>query len=80
MTTAPLLFEETSSPLYRSNDGRILKVRHWDDIHHQHYWVIRPTGQYDGTPLIETANEIVADAYIAGYDEANRAATEGAPR
>lgn len=55
-------FEEATSPLYRSNDGRL---------------VIEPVPPADGQAVVDTADghvelstrrQEIADAFVAGYD------------
>jgi hypothetical protein len=63
-TVAPI-FEFATSPLYTSNDGR-LKVEQVDDG-----WGVVDTQIGPGDPwLIYTEQRELADAYIAGYDQA----------
>lgn len=56
-----MLFEETTSALYYSNDGR-LRYDHSEG----------PVGEYvlrfDGTEVFRTRDRVKVDAYIAGYD------------
>lgn len=65
MTIPPLIFEESQSPLYRSNDGRLV-INHSRD--HGDIWEIYLDDVFDIEPVFATRNRIAADAYIAGYD------------
>lgn len=66
-----LLFEESVSTLYCSNDGRLRKERERTEV--GHVFVLRhyaSTSVVDDTHevVIATSDAVVADAYIAGYD------------
>ena len=64
-----LIFEDTTSPLYYSNDGKIRYGRH-DDVH---FVFDADTEEI----LLETHNRALADAYIAGWDACERFTREG---
>lgn len=55
-------FEESTSPLTQSNDGR-LKVEYVNGMDARAFvlW-------YAGDIVLHTAERVIADAYIAGYD------------
>lgn len=55
-----LIFEQTTSPLRQSNDGKVY-LRVEDGTYILTY---DPTGQ----TLLATFTRAIADAYIAGYD------------
>jgi len=61
----PLIFEETTSPLTRSNDGRLqfdLTIESKPRV-----FIVRDTHENDAI-LLETYERVIVDAYIAGYD------------
>lgn len=64
-----LIFEATTSPLYRSNDGRLRFDYSEGSIG---TFVLR----LDGVEVFATNDRVKIDAYIAGYDLA-RANTTG---
>jgi hypothetical protein len=74
----PPVFEHTTSPLYQSNDGKLRVVRgSFDSLPSEATEVIDldlPSGE---RTLLRTYERAIADAYIAGYDEARRKAEEG---
>jgi hypothetical protein len=61
--TFELIFEETTSPLYRSNDGR-LRISTDTDRRKPVEHVL----QFDGVEVFRTRDRVMVDAYIAGYD------------
>lgn len=68
MTPPPLIFEETTSPLVQSNDGRLFSYENrvdgcWDVVDQQAPYEV----------LLQTHERAIADAYIAGYDLATDA-------
>jgi len=61
----PLIFEESTSPLTRSNDGRLqydLTIENDPRV-----YIVRDTHENEAI-LLETYDRVVVDAYIAGYD------------
>ena len=64
MSTHHLIFEETTSPLYRSNDGRLALYHGAEDGEELPVYVV----ELDGTAVLETRQRVLVDAYIAGYD------------
>jgi len=71
-----LIFEETTSPLYYSNDGRLRLVeQNFTGKGKLSIYVLR-LHDADGEPVEDvfcTYDRVKADAYIAGYDLATSA-------
>jgi hypothetical protein len=61
MTRHHLIFEQTTSTLYYSNDGRLRLERVRTNVP---YFEL----SLDGKIVLATENRLVVDAYIAGYD------------
>ena len=80
MTDAGLIFEETSSPMYYSNDRRVYveKTTHPDDATialPRTVWVVKKVESAkrgNDEVVFATYDRVKVDAYIAGYDEATR--------
>jgi len=64
-----LIFEETTSPLYHSNDGR-LHIAREVDAKRRSVWTV--TRRDDDEVVFASYDRVKADAYVAGYDEARR--------
>lgn len=70
METPAPIFEETTSPLERSNDGNLYLRR---DAGGFMLTAEHGPGRLDrGHTVLFTFNRIIADAFIAGYDLAKR--------
>ena len=65
MLHAPI-FEETTSRLYTSNDGRLDVTTERSDIGH----VLVVIDVEEDEQLIASRQQEIIDAYIAGYDQA----------
>ena len=63
------IFEQTTSPLAQSNDGRLQAIRASNDSLPAVAWEVidlqLPAGN---RTLIRTYDRVLVDAYIAGYD------------
>jgi len=67
------IFEQTTSPLTRSNDGRLLIIKASHDSLPSTAWeVIDTKGPAGDRTRLRTYNRPLADAYVAGYDERER--------
>jgi hypothetical protein len=67
MLHAPI-FEDTTSRLYHSNDGRLEVTTEQSDIGH----VLVVIDVEEDEQLIASRSQEIIDAYIAGYDERER--------
>lgn len=65
MPRQPLAFENATSILYYSNDGRLEVEQRDDDVLNRRYYRLNLDGEFTG---FETFDRVKADAYIAGYD------------
>ncbi len=63
------IFENATSPIYRSNDGRLSIVPLEDGV-------FTVTDDNEQTVAIYTKRREIADAYVAGYDEHERITRE----
>jgi hypothetical protein len=61
-----LIFEETQSALYHSNDGRLRLAGHGDAF----------VLELDGDEVFASRDRVKVDAYIAGYDLARDSASQ----
>ena len=66
----PPAFEDSTSPLTRSNDGFLTVDR--VEIGPERGWLVTATRNGEEEPLLFTYDRCLADAYIAGYDEHDR--------
>lgn len=70
------IFENVTSPLVTSNDGRLQVITIRDGLPSTPYEVVHLDEPAGDRTLIRTYVRELADAYIAGYDEAQRRLTE----
>jgi hypothetical protein len=63
------IFEQTTSPLTRSNDGRLMIVRASHDRLPSTAWEVIDIAPWEAEKTkLRTYNRVLADAFVAGYD------------